>query len=339
VNVPKANIWQELRGECLDAIGPNCRAVTSHPVTLSSWREIGYYKVLATSKTRVQLLAPFADVGSALLTDAECCLDNAAEHQVSLWRHIHSEEWLSPAWLAVTFYYWSFYLALAMTRMTGKTAWFLTKDVVRDFAKLAPTPSANPGGGCFRLQCGQQTSATDRELSLDKSDTRIHDEIWQIWLKGCTSRVERLASTTGDPLEERLFTALATSAKHLGNDWPSAFRNAVNYRAGFAYTAVRKERVLKSLGYLKKPYSYAIIDVIDRFENNVVSTRTPAAIHKSPQTVLELLVDFTFILHAVTTELHRELIERHRLDGRWRASRQRFLRSNGAHCADGLWPL
>jgi hypothetical protein len=105
-----------------------------------------------------------------------------------------------------------------------------------------------------------------------------------------------------------------------------------------SHSAVRKDVVLKTFGYLKSPPTYDIPSLLTRFEKGVVSIRTPAAIRLAPQVVLELLVDLTFLMHALATELHGELIDRHSLDGRWRAARQRFLRNHGLFCDTGLWP-
>jgi hypothetical protein len=53
---------------------------------------------------------------------------------------------------------------------------------------------------------------------------------------------------------------------------------------------------------------------------------------------LEILVDFAFIIRAIVTDLHDELIERHRLDSRWRDARRRFLKANGLLSEKGYWP-
>jgi hypothetical protein len=139
--------------------------------------------------------------------------------------------------------------------------------------------------------------------------------------------------------EVRLFTAMSRSARQLGEDWPSAFRNAINYRPGFAYTAVRRTNVLQSLNYLRKPSTYEVAEVLDRFESNLALARGRTPILSSTQAVLELLIDLTFLIHAITTELHSELLERHRLDVRWRGSRHRFLRTANLYTDDSVWPL
>jgi hypothetical protein len=338
VSVPKESIWQELRSECLDAIPWDCRIDATNPVNLASWQKQGYYSIRSANRSRFELIASSADIGSALLTDVECLLDHAAEHQVTLWRQINSSEWLSPAWLGVTVYYWGFFISLAITRLTGKTAWFVTPEIARDLKKLSPVPSSTAGAGCFRIACANRLSATNRLVVLKKTKARFHDDVWGLWLSSCSSKVGRLPSPAVDSLERRLFTAIATTAKRMGNDWPSAFRNAINYRSGFAYTAVRRRSVLKSFSYLRQPSTYDMTDLLARFEKNVLIAKNRDWISKAPQVVLEVLVDLTFIMHALATELHAELIDRHGLDGRWLIKRRRFLQTNGLNSGGGTWP-
>jgi hypothetical protein len=339
VSVPKETIWQDLRSECLSAIPRESRLSISRPKNLAEWQKLGFYKVPAMSNKRFELLAPSADLGGALLTDIELLLDHAAEHQVFLWKQINTDDWISPAWLAVTFYYWSFYLTLAVTRLTGRTAWHLTTDATKVLKALGPAQQRAPGAGCFRFTCGAIASITDRTLILEKAKLRIHEEIWRLWLDGCDRRVKALANRSGSSLEERLFTAFARSGHNLGIAWPSAFRNAVNYRTGFAYTAVRRISTLGTVKYLKKPTSYEFSEMLGRFENRLVSVISPNAIQYAPKSVLALLIEFTFLIHALASELHCELVDRHGFDRRWRTRRAEFLDRNGLHDGAGFWPI
>lgn len=308
-------------------------------MSLGSWTARGYYTVSAVTKKQFDLSVSRTDFGSAILTDVEFLLDNAIEHQVSLWKHVNSEEWISPAWLAVTAYYWSFYLSQAMTRLTGLTAWFLNKNVECNLKALGPSSGASPGAGCFRLICGPHTTMTERIVTLKKSDSRVHDEVWRILFGVCERLVKNMKNAATNSDEDRLFTAIVRSAKNLGHDWPSAFRNAVNYVPGFAYTAVRGRQVLKSLRYLRKPETYEIGQVLERFEDRLTTVTKPEAIARSPQAVFELLLDFSFIIHALATELHSDLASRHGIDDRWHDGRRRFLKANGLRFDGGHWPI
>jgi hypothetical protein len=88
----------------LDAIPPDSSVAWGKPTPLSVWQTSGTYTVTAVTRNRFELTVYSSDFGSALLADTEYFLDHATEHQVSLWKHIHFSEWLSPAWLVVTLY-------------------------------------------------------------------------------------------------------------------------------------------------------------------------------------------------------------------------------------------
>jgi len=135
-----------------------------------------------------------------------------------------------------------------------------------------------------------------------------------------------------------LFAVLNRSYQILGTSWPSAFRNRVNYLPGFAYSAVRRDRVLTSLRYLRDPLTYDCALLIDKLEASVTRVGRPSAMVDQPQAVAELLVHHTFALHALTDALYWEVIGRHRLDRRWADGRIRFLKSNDIYTAKEPWP-
>jgi hypothetical protein len=336
--VPKEAIWQEFRTEALSTIPPESRAPIGAQNSLALWYRRGYFTVRSATKRRFELRTAPLDVGSALLADVEHLLDCAAEHQVSLWRHVNIAVWLSPAWLAVTFYYWAFFLCLAITRLLGHTVWFLDRQAVRSLFALAPPPAQSPGAGCFILSCDPVISLSERLLTLTKAGGRVHDELWSLWANICGSKFKRLATGSSTSLEERLFAALVRCSQVLGNDWPSAFRNEVNYRPGFAYSAVRRDRVLKSFAYLRAPLTYDCPLLLAHLEANLAKVHRVTAITAEPQAVAEILVHYTFILHALTDALYWEVLDRHHLDHRWAASRARFLKSNDIYSAGQPWP-
>jgi hypothetical protein len=154
----------------------------------------------------------------------------------------------------------------------------------------------------------------------------------------CDSKLRRLAIGSSTSLEERLFSALVRSSKILGENWPSAFRNAVNYKPAFAYSAVRRESILQSLGYLRSPLTYDCSLLLDRFETKLAAVRGAASLTQQPQIIAELLAYYTFLLHGLTGALYGELLERHQLDRRWSMSRDRFLAENNIYSSGAPWP-
>jgi hypothetical protein len=242
----------------------------------------------------------------------------------------------------VTFYYWSYFLALALTRMLGRTVWFLDADAVRGLSSLAPhssPPARTAGAGTFALSCGPAVSSNEREIYVIKSkETRLHEHVWKNLFTILSKKLMHFPKGTLDVAEERLLSCFDRAVSRLGTYWPSELRNAVNYRPGFAYDAVRKIRTLDGFAYLKNPSHFLIERIIDRMESNIATVSKPISIIQNPRTVSRILVDMTFLLHAITTGLHKELIERNGLDPRWRHNRTRFLKGEGVCNKDLLWP-
>jgi hypothetical protein len=340
VSIPKSNIWQDFRQETLDAIPVGCRFRYTEPVPLRKWRTAGYYTVSSANTSGFSLIAANAEIGSALLCDVEHLLDHAAEHQVSIYRTINLANWTSPAWLVVTFYYWSFFLAMSLTRLLGKTVWYLDQEAVEGFSKSAPTPPTKKvGTGSFSLSCGSPVNSTERGIIILKSkESRLHEHLWKLFFSMCENKLSAYPAGTLDSLEERLFTCIQRSVAKLGRDWPSCLRNLVNYRPGFAYDAVRRTRVLDNFGYLKDSNHCPFHKLIDRLENNLASVHSPHSMVSQPRIVSRLLVDFTFILNSYVYELHRDVIERNALDTRWRNNRDTFLKGEGLFRDGKFWP-
>lgn len=338
MSVPKGTIWQDLRALALDAIPTGTQSRHLAPQTLSGWQRNGFYTITTANQSQFTIVTAGVDFGSALLGDAEYFLDHATEHQASSWKALNDTNWNSSAWLIVTFYYWAFFLTLAITRLMGNTPWFIDRITKNDLVKLSPSGSRHPGAGSFRIICGPLLSITDRELILKRSGARIHDELWAIWFEWCSAVTLKYQAGTGSQLEQRLFAALALSAKTLGKDWPSALRNSVNYRPGLAYDAVRRSPILGSFSHLRPPVPYAIDHLIDRFETTVVGL-TSNTIQSQLEFAGKALIDLTFLLHKIAIDLHRELIDRNRLDKRWANNRRVFLEAKVTSSTQReIWP-
>ncbi len=248
MSFPKGNVWQEARSLALDAIPIGVSHTFGRPNTLGSWTQAGYFTVSASSSKGYTLVVPAMEFGSALIGNAEYLLDHAAEHQVFLWRAQSSGGTWSPAWLVITWYYWAFFLVLAATRLIGRTAWFVDADVSRVLA-AAGAAGRKAGSGTYRVNCGTSVGATAREISLRKAHGRLHDNVWRAWFDICTEWLQKYPSGTGSAGEERAFRAIKRSGDILGREWPSAIRNAINYRPGFGYDAVRRSGRLGRIWY------------------------------------------------------------------------------------------
>lgn len=325
---------------CLAAVPPESRISWGTPATLDSWRRAGYYTVSQATKSRITVITSAADFGAALLTESENFLDHAAEQQASFWAQVADDtNWTSPAWGAVTLYYWGFFLALGLTRLLGRTPWFIERGAARALVKLAPSqPQDLPGGGSYRVECGAMISGNDREVLLRKTRARIHDDCWEILAEFWADKLNAIPLSERAGEEHRLYSALVKAQGQLGMAWPSLFRNAVNYRPGFGYTAVRRIRRLTGFHALRQPRTYDASELIDRLENAVVALHGSRSVEDAPQPIAEVLTWYVFALRMLGTELHQELVERHGLDSRWRHARRNFLRSTGVVFQEGTWP-
>ena len=166
MTLPQSALWQRMRQRALDAIPLGASVDFRTPLTLAAWQSQGTYTISSTGSSRFAVVVAPADFGGALLSDAAYHLDHALEHQASIMRTLLSGQWSSPAWQVVTFYYWSYFIAMALSRMLGRTVWFITPELARQFTTLAPTGSASLTRGTYELTCGAALSAGSREIFL-----------------------------------------------------------------------------------------------------------------------------------------------------------------------------
>jgi hypothetical protein len=238
----------------------------------------------------------------------------------------------------VTFYYWSYFLAMAFTRLQGEAVWFVDPVTAAALSTLAPPGSPKTGAGTFFVRCGRMVSATDREVQLNKSSTRVHDGLWKLFFEIVRAYLPQATASSSNQLEERLYLALHRTAVLLGPEWPSKLRNSVNYRPGFAYSAVRRQHVLDSFRFIDVSDAKTVESVVDRLESNVAALPRGATVDSAPNLCARLLADTTFLLNALARSLHAEVVERRSLDGRWRRNRETFISSAGLTLASGDWP-
>src|SRR6266480_3706608 len=125
MNFPQGTSWQALRSTCLSTIPGDALVSYNRPSPLSEWHQRGYFRVATSSKKVFEIESAAQEIGTALLADVEHLLDHAAEHQATTRAATLAENWQSPGWGVVTIYYWAFYDALALTRLLGRTVWFL----------------------------------------------------------------------------------------------------------------------------------------------------------------------------------------------------------------------
>lgn len=271
------------------------------------------------------------------MSDAAFHLDHALEHQVSMMRTSSSGHWTSPAWQVVTFYYWSYFSAMALSRMLGHTVWFITPEVATQLSRLAPTGSVLLTKGTYEVRCGPALSVGSREILLEKRPRRLHEQLWATFFELINRTYNEVGAGVASPEEERLFLAIIESARVLRTDWPSALRNVVNYRPGFAYSAPRFRNSIDSFSYLSTE-KQTVGGLIDRLENNNIAMRSNPSVEAQPKVAARMLADFTLLLSRIAHTLHDEIVDRSGIDRRWLMSKRRFAHQQGL-TSDGVqWP-
>lgn len=335
---PQGSAWQYLRQQALAVVPDGARILHSEPPTIATWLRKGAFTVTSHTANRFLLSASQTEVACALYSEAALLLDSAAEHSVTIRDNLSAGRWYSAAWLCVTFYYWAFFLALSLTRMTGNTAIFLSSNDVSNLHTLSGSIGPSPGAGPFILECKAAQTVGYLDVSLKKaSRSRLHDLIWRMTFDQIRTLSE--ISTTGSRNnEERLLLALRTSSNVLGITWPSDLRNLINYGPGQGYFAVRKQAGLKAFGDLSIDPASNFDEALDRLENNVTSLSRRLGVLGNPTAATKVLMDVTFALDAMTSTLHSEVIERRHIDQRWINARADFFRQRFNQFNSHEWP-
>jgi hypothetical protein len=335
--LPQSSLWQRMRQRALDAIPLGASIDFRTPLTLAAWQAQGTYTISSTTASRFTVAVAPADFGGALLSDAAYHLDHALEHQASLMRTLLSSQWSSPAWQVVTFYYWSYFVAMALSRMLGRSVWFITPELARQFTRLAPAGSASLKRGTYELTCGAALGAGSREIHLVQRSRRLHEQLWATIFDLISEMYSEVGPGVASPREERLYLAIINSARVLGDVWPSELRNVVNYRPGFAYTAPRFRKSVDTFTYLASQ-AQTIDGLIDRLENNNMVMRIDPSVSAQPKVAARMLVDLTILLSRLAHQLHDEIIDRSGIDRRWLLSKRRFAQQQGLLPGGMPWP-
>lgn len=337
--LPKALVWQEIRKRALDTVRPDSVVSFASPPTLESWLKVGSFHVAGISKKCFVLHAASSEIGAALFSETILSADRALEHSVTLRNQLACQRWSSPAWTAVTFYYWAYHLAVALTRLLGKTTWFVTRDLAAQLYSLAGTAGSNPGAGPYSLECGAYLSSTVREIMIKRSQqTRSHDAVWGLWhseLRTCTQAVAALKA--GDA-EARFYLSIARAANSLGETWPSELRNALNYTNAHGYGAVRHRTPSAVYGTVPIDPPSTVGVLIGRLEQNVAGLDKGLPLVRQLGAATRVLVDLTFSMDVLLRELIQEVMERRRIDRRWAKRRADFAKLHAKGFSVEDWP-
>jgi len=332
---PRGAIWQRLRTRALDTIPQGVVAPYPRPHTVSAWLRSGAISVAPVSTKRFAISASPNEVGAALLGDSAYHLDHAAEHSAHIRHQLAGDRWFSGAWQTVTFYYWSYYLAVSLTRLTGTTGVFLSSDVASVLATLS---GGRISPGPWTIECKPVTTVGHREVELRRpARSRIHELIWYQCFKTLKDCTTETAADQRHGLEDRLYAAIQRSVEALGDTWPSDLRNVANYRPGVAYGAVRRTLGNEAFTGVQCRTAPNFETLLVALEASVVGL--PRKVDSGIVATTKALINLTFVLDAIVAALHAEVVERRSIDRRWIVARAGFSRSQWAHYPGREWPV
>lgn len=335
--IAQATGWQRLRAMSLDAIPLGTRVYHTKALPLNLWRNKGYFKVVSCTKSLVSIEAAAHEIGGALLADTEYLLDHAAEHQASIRDAVADANWRSPAWMLVTVYYWGFFSAMALTRISGHSVWFLDKKALGQFKTLAGA-AVQPSAGALYLVLEPYVSGTVRRMTLRPSKSQLHDASWTR-VAGLVAEIFAQCDRNANTSEYRFWKALKRIADLWGFDWASKLRNVINYRPGYGYREVVKDRGIDSVKYLRQHTPISFNDLVDALETESAAIRAGTEPAEEIALGSRLLGLYSISLTLINETLHSEIISRQSGDARWKSLRNAFLTARCATPAGGTWPF
>jgi len=331
--IPQGTGWQYLRALSLDTIPVGTSVFHTRATPLHDWRIKGTFQVNTCSKKLITIETAGIEIGSTLLADVEYLLDHAAEHQAAIHDSLTIANWYSPAWTLVTTYYWSFFSALALSRLVGRSVWFLDRAALIQLEGLSGSGSHPPPGAMY-LNVGGFVSATNREVTLEPSRTKFHEAAW-LAVHKLISDVFAHADEASNPLEYRLWWSLKRAGERLGTAWPSVVRNKVNYRPGWGYREVRRDRV-DTMKKMRQSSPLTFAALAEDLENQVIAIRANI---ESLGAESQLLGSFTLALSALVKALHEETVTRQNGDQRWGRLRNAFYDDRCSTGDNPTWPF
>ena len=335
--IPQGTGWQHLRSLALDTIPSGSKVYHTNATPLHEWRSRGAFSVTSCTKTQIILEAAGVEIGMALLSDAEYFLDHVAEHRAYVHDVVVGGAWHSPAWLAVTTYYWAFFSVLALTRLTGRSAWFLDRQSLTELRTLAGGKD-QPGAGALYLTVQPFSTATTRTAMLKRSNSQLHEVVWAL-AQNVIANVFTHTDQGVNSAEYRLWWSLKQTGDLLGASWASKLRNAVNYRAGYGYREVVKNTEIDIARYMKQRTPATFNSLLDEYESEVIRLTTPTAAGDHMKEISRLLCLYAFMMTALVTGLHSEILDRQSGDPRWRDLRSRFFAERCPSASRAIWPF
>ena len=153
--------------------------------------------------------------------------------------YIHQPDYC-PNWSIVTDYYFAFFCACTILRLTFKGNMYidfrLAKKISGFITDILGNPVKFPDGN-IKYAIRTSLSYGKYELVIQKSDKSTHEDIW-IQMAGLIEEIYEHAGAGTD--EKLILTSFKSVFDVLGDNFPSSLRNEVNYQLQYGYLAITK---------------------------------------------------------------------------------------------------
>lgn len=315
--------------DALDGVPVGRYRIRSEFSPLRQWYLTGTYSVTSVSTTAVTLVIAKNELAELLLSEVEHLLDHSVEQQRACLGIVRREHWHSAAWLFVGLYYWIYFVASAYTRLLGVSLVHLDSTACTAFSTLGRggATTATPKGGTYVMTGGADVSATHRTAVLRKQRLHTHEALWAR-VNELLTRYEGLASGRPNSEELAVLRSLRAPLSKFGAGWASDLRNAVNYRSGFGFGAVRSQDRLASKKSISGASTRHLLDAALEL-NALTDSIRPVSLESMSsgdlKNSIKCVALFGALLQPMVHALFLDLSSRVRIVGTREAARISFL--------------
>lgn len=146
-----------------------------------------------------------------------------------------------PNWSIVTDYYFAFFCACTVLRLTMRGNMYIDPETSRKVSAFISDLKGEPlkipeGNAIYFIQ--KSSSIEKYELVIQKTSRSTHESIWY----QMEELIKEMSNESGSKTDEKIvLESIKSLLKSLGPAFPSTLRNEVNYQLKYGYMAVNKD--------------------------------------------------------------------------------------------------
>ncbi len=302
---------------------------------LNNWRENGAYELQSSNKNAFNLKVNQREYAAVLFAEAQHLLNHASEHRAHLINQVSTQREPSPSWTLVSLYYFSLFVALAWTRAFNAAIIYLDKDAI---SKYCAGANIRPGAGSYKLTAAVDAITSVTSVAFTKCQTnRFHESVW-IAIHNDMGQINKaitLQCSMRKPTEEeeQALRGLSLFEGHSFENaftWPSALRNAINYRPGFSYRSVVGNNFLRTVSRLRKAALGSAEELTTYGERAKAAVRGCRTVLEATNECVDLLIAQTLFLERHVNEALEQLCKKNGLQCSAYKQRRAFIRKNSS---------